>query len=103
MSAAAVHRKVEREATEKRETKEFPAYTTVLRIVKVLIEQREIQEGKCSAGQGTEPLLITRDGKALVATYPNKVVQADHTKVDVLSKYEDGKLVLHFKKLFRRC
>lgn len=99
MSAAEVHRKVEQEADQKRNTEEYPAYTTVLRIVKELIEQREIQEGKCSAGQGTEPLLPTRDGKALKATYPNKVVQADHTKVDVLSKFEDGKLVLQFKKV----
>ncbi|MBW4472724.1 MAG: Mu transposase C-terminal domain-containing protein [Stenomitos rutilans HA7619-LM2] len=99
MSAAAVHVKVEQEAAKKCNTEEYPAYTTVLRIVKELIEQREIQEGKCSAGQGTEPLLNTRDGKALKASYPNKVVQVDHTKVDVLSKLEDGELVLQFEKV----
>lgn len=98
MSAKAVHKKVEQQA-DKSNTAEFPAYTTVLRIVKELIEQREIKEGKCSAGQGTKPLLPTRDGKALEASYPLKVVQADHTLVDVLSKYENGKLVLHFKQV----
>jgi putative transposase len=99
MSAAAVYQKVEQEANQKRNTEEYPSYTTVLRIVKELIEQREIQEGKCSAGQGAEPLLNTREGKALKASYPNKVVQADHTKVDVLSKFEDGELILQFEKV----
>lgn len=99
MSAAEVHRKVEQKANKKQNAEECPSYTTVLRIVKELIEQREIQQGKCSAGQGTEPLLNTRDGKVLIASYPNKVVQADHTKVDVLSKYENGELVLQFEKV----
>lgn len=99
MSAAEVHRKVEQEAEQKRNTEEYPSYTTVLRIVKELIEQREIQEGKYSAGQGTEPILNTRDGKVLKASYPNKVVQADHTKVDLISEYENGELVLRFEKV----
>ncbi len=98
MSAVKVHEKVEQEA-DKNNAKNFPSYTTVLGIVKDLIKEREIKEGQCSAGQCHEPLLPTRDGKVLKASYPNKVVQADHTLVDVLSNYENDEIVLQFKQV----
>jgi putative transposase len=99
MSAAAVHGKVEREALNKRNIDEYPHYTTVLRIVKPLIEQRKIKEGIYSAGQGSESIVKTRGGKGLRAIYPNKVVQIDHTKIDVFSVYEDGEVVPYIKRV----
>jgi len=91
MSPAAVHRKVEREAVDIRKTSEYPSYSTVLRTLKPLIQQRRTQKGASSAGQGEISHLPTRDRKILSVYYSNQVIEFDHTKVDAFSRVIDGK------------
>lgn len=101
MSPAAVADEVERVACEKYGVDKWPSYWTVLRILRPLIEEKKTKEGVYSAGQGLEGSVRTRGGKKLKANYPNKLVQIDHTLIDVFSLFEDEEEVLYIKKVSR--
>jgi putative transposase len=101
MSPMEVSKEVERIA-EKLEMDKYPSYWTVLRILKPLIEEKETKAGVYSAGQGLETSVKTRGGKKLKASYPNRLVQIDHTLIDVFSVFEDEEEVLYVNKISKR-
>lgn len=101
MSPMEVSNEVER-ICEKLEVDKYPSYWTVLRILKPLIEEKETKEGVYSAGQGLETSVKTRGGKKLKASYPNRLVQIDHTLIDVFSVFENEEEVLYINKISKR-
>ncbi|KAM3111159.1 Mu transposase C-terminal domain-containing protein [Phormidesmis sp. 146-33] len=79
------------------EGKEVVSYSTVYRILKPLIAQKELAEGARSSGQGDRCIVNTRDGKALQARWSNEIIQIDSTLIDLFSEYEDDKEVLGYR------
>lgn len=99
MTPSEVAREVERIACEKFNVDKYPSYTTVLRILRPLIEEKKTREGIYSAGQGSEGIVNTKCGKKIKASYPGKLAQADHTLMDVFSRFEDEEEVFYIKRV----
>ncbi|PSB14095.1 hypothetical protein C7B61_16555 [filamentous cyanobacterium CCP1] len=85
------------EAFHNQEGKEVVSYSTAYRILKPLIEQKQLAEGARSSGQGDRCIVNTRDGKALQAKWSNEIIQIDSTLIDLFTEYEDGKEVLGYR------
>jgi hypothetical protein len=71
----------------------YPSESTVRRILKPLIAEKELSKGTGSAGQGARSVVYTNDGKQLQATFSNCLVQADDTLLDVLAIDDEDNLL----------
>lgn len=93
MSAKDIYGLVQSQAVTVLRVKKYPSESTVRRILKPLIVEKELAEGTGSAGQGARSVVYTNDGKQLKAEFGNCLVQADDTELDVMAVDDEGKLL----------
>lgn len=90
MSPAQVAVRVAARAAELEEA-EYPSRSTVYRVLRLQVQERERRGQKRSLGwRGEQLALKSRSGEALSVGYSNQVWQADHTRVDVLVVDQSG-------------